>query len=396
MRMFDVSEHDSDITCVHSCLNTQVFPDVLPKVGFNIIKSLQSVYPLLNIIFTKLSYDDLMSCKLVNKCWKDIASSELRKRNQISWAVLERLGDRTTAPATLKTSQNYQQSTCTTAIYVYNNKMLQMNKFVCNHSPKSVKRMTFKEYIQDDLSSKHLKNYCFLSGRNISSPYFTRTKNPGESRNMVAAIFLPDIPGIRLKIFMCSPKNIQADIQCEMRKTELFRCVIPFTFNHRITATAIAKLLSYCTANTLNGKKLAMGGGLLDSVSLNTKVGVFRKSDVCFISFLQDTTAENCTFEAYSVVLVECEEARFRASLEKFQKQVECKGQSILFKFNCCDKENKDVEDEIIKDYFRNSVLIGMDVNGEIGINNINVDPEYDLGTSFYHGYTTVLVLITW
>lgn len=396
MQMFNVSEHDSNVTCVHSFLNEEVYPKVIPKEGFNLAKSLQSVYPLINIVFSKLSYDDLMSCRLVSKCWKDVASSELKKRNKISWVILERFNDSYTAPATLKTSRNFQSSTCNTALYVYNNKMLQMNKFVCSHSTNGLKRMTFREYIQDDLSSKYLKNYCFLSARNISSTYFTRTRKTEDSRNMFAAVFLPDIPGIRVKMFKCQPKNIKREIQCELKSTELFRCVIPFTLNHKITVSAIAKLLSFATGCTLGGKKLAMGGGLLDSVSMNLNERVYRKSDVYFIGFLQDTTAMDCTFESYSIVLVEYEEATLRTRLEKFQKQVECKSQSIIFKFNCSDKENKYIEDELLKEYFGSSVLIGMDVNGEIGINNVDTVPDSELGANFYHGYTTVLVLITW
>lgn len=52
---------------------------------FSLGESLELVYPLLDLIFSYLSYDDLMSASEVNNSWRDVALRQASGRQQVAW-----------------------------------------------------------------------------------------------------------------------------------------------------------------------------------------------------------------------------------------------------------------------------------------------------------------------
>lgn len=56
-----------------------------PSLDFSLGESLESVYPLLDLVFSHLSYRDLLSVSEVNKTWREVALKQIKGRQQVAW-----------------------------------------------------------------------------------------------------------------------------------------------------------------------------------------------------------------------------------------------------------------------------------------------------------------------
>lgn len=56
-----------------------------PLPSFSLGEKLESVYPLLDLIFTYLNYKDLLQCSAVRSTWREIALKELKSRQELAW-----------------------------------------------------------------------------------------------------------------------------------------------------------------------------------------------------------------------------------------------------------------------------------------------------------------------
>lgn len=55
------------------------------SLDFSLGEKLQSVYPILDLVFTYLNYKDLLSASLVCKTWRETALEQLKARQRIAW-----------------------------------------------------------------------------------------------------------------------------------------------------------------------------------------------------------------------------------------------------------------------------------------------------------------------
>lgn len=101
---------------------------VTKSENFNFGESLQSVYPLLDIVFSYLKNVDLNNVSLVSKEWKTVALREKQKRCMISWVYckLEK-------PALLQISKNLHYNNIEMGILVRGKKGYGLDKYVCVH-----------------------------------------------------------------------------------------------------------------------------------------------------------------------------------------------------------------------------------------------------------------------
>lgn len=56
-----------------------------PTPDFSLGKNIQSVYPLLDLVFAYLSHRDLLSVQLVCKSWRETALEHIRARQEVAW-----------------------------------------------------------------------------------------------------------------------------------------------------------------------------------------------------------------------------------------------------------------------------------------------------------------------
>lgn len=56
-----------------------------PFADFSFGEKLQSVYPLLDMIFTYLNYKDLLFASAVCKIWREVALKHLKSRQEVGW-----------------------------------------------------------------------------------------------------------------------------------------------------------------------------------------------------------------------------------------------------------------------------------------------------------------------
>lgn len=111
--------------------------------NFNFGESLQSVYPLLDIIFGYLDSSDLNNAMLVCKEWHKIAIREKQKRNALSWVICKQ-----EAMRSLQTSNDFYYNNIGKGILIRGKKAPSLDKFVCIHSNDgTVRRMTCMQFM---------------------------------------------------------------------------------------------------------------------------------------------------------------------------------------------------------------------------------------------------------
>lgn len=100
--------------------------------NFDFSEALESVYPILEIIFSYLNYKDLRSCCAVKTSWKDVASDVLNKRLKPSWFTCYRTkGKKKSNVFKYSTELNYNNVGI--GIVLYDFRRIKLSKFICLH-----------------------------------------------------------------------------------------------------------------------------------------------------------------------------------------------------------------------------------------------------------------------
>lgn len=98
-----------------------------PSTDFSLGEKLQSVYPLLDLVFVYLSYKDLLSASEVCKIWRETALKYLKARQEAAWFSVtgrDRLYD-------LKRSSNLLLCNTHLSIVVTNPRLVALTSNIC-------------------------------------------------------------------------------------------------------------------------------------------------------------------------------------------------------------------------------------------------------------------------
>lgn len=99
---------------------------------FDFAEALESVYPILEIIFSYLNYKDLKSCSFVKNSWKDIAEKILSKRSKPSWFTCYRTKAKKKSNI-FKYSKELNYNNVGIGIVLYDFRRIKLSKFICLH-----------------------------------------------------------------------------------------------------------------------------------------------------------------------------------------------------------------------------------------------------------------------
>lgn len=118
--------------CIRS-LNTNCPNVTIPGSNdFDFGEALESVYPILEIVFSYLNCKDLKSCCSVKNSWKDVAETVLARRLKPTWFTCYRnKGKKKTN--IFKYSQEINYSNIEVAIVLYDFRRIKLSKFICLH-----------------------------------------------------------------------------------------------------------------------------------------------------------------------------------------------------------------------------------------------------------------------
>lgn len=116
--------------CIKSIKSTSPCTDIPPTSGFDFAAALESVFPLLEIIFENLDYQELKICSNVKPSWSDIVEKVLIKRCKPSWFtyyVSNNYG------RGFGCSSNINRNNVAIAIILYDYKRIKLNRYICVH-----------------------------------------------------------------------------------------------------------------------------------------------------------------------------------------------------------------------------------------------------------------------
>lgn len=99
---------------------------------FDFAEALESIYPILEMIFSYLSYKDLKSCCFVKKSWEVIAEKVLKKRKSPSWFTCYRTKGKKKSNL-FKCSKELNYNNVGIGIVLYDFRRIKLSKFICLH-----------------------------------------------------------------------------------------------------------------------------------------------------------------------------------------------------------------------------------------------------------------------
>lgn len=99
---------------------------------FDFAEALESVYPILEIIFNYLNYRDLKSCCSVKKSWEVIAENVLKKRKSPSWFTCYRTAGKKKSNL-FQYSKELNYNNIGIGIVLYDSRRIKLSKFICLH-----------------------------------------------------------------------------------------------------------------------------------------------------------------------------------------------------------------------------------------------------------------------
>ena len=110
------------------------------KENFDFAEALESVYPLLEIVFSYLDYNDLQTAALVKKSWQVTASRILEKRNDVSWITVFRKKRQ----SYVHYSKNYLYNNISLGIILFNYRAVSLSDCFCCHEDVSSRKIKCK------------------------------------------------------------------------------------------------------------------------------------------------------------------------------------------------------------------------------------------------------------
>lgn len=100
---------------------------------FDFAEALESVYPILEIIFNYLSYRDLKSCCSVKKSWEVIAENVLKKRKSPSWFTFSYRTRRQNKSNLFQYSKELNYNNVGIGIVLHDSCRIKLSKIICLH-----------------------------------------------------------------------------------------------------------------------------------------------------------------------------------------------------------------------------------------------------------------------
>ncbi|KAJ8956014.1 hypothetical protein NQ318_006290 [Aromia moschata] len=378
---------DHTAFCVRSVISKVPNVEVTGVEDFDFSVALESVYPLLEIIFNFLNYNDLQTCCKVKKSWKDIAESILQKRNKSSWFTCYKTKIKPRRNV-FKHSDNLHYNNVGMGIILYDSRRIKLNKYICVHSNiMELSRKSVPEYLEEELVPRSI-DYCVISCPQVVS-YFDASKDTKDIGlgSILDGIFIPKIPGIRTAMFHCNPvrkSNIQKSIEPYINANEEVKCLLLFCTTN--PNKSIYNLLEYLIPENC-ASSVAVGGGIIRGTKTFQQIcpakRIYSSNDTFCIVFLQERYSQP-QFNAFSCVIYgdDLSKKEFEEELLKFKKQIILRTDSIAFRICCSAKCDTEEELILFGKVFPNVPLLGLNADGEIGWDCILSTEESDNGES--------------
>ncbi|KAF7271036.1 hypothetical protein GWI33_016002 [Rhynchophorus ferrugineus] len=402
--------------CIKSIKPQKIEVNITATENFNFGDALSSVYPLLDIIFKYLPYNDLKSCLSVCNEWKEKAEQILKKRTSPSWFTCYK-GSKGRKGNVIAHSDNLNYSNVEIGIILYDSYRIKLNKYICLHNNiVELSRKSIPEYLEEELVPKSV-DYCLLSVPRVVS-YFRNVRNAKDIQDhgsIFDGIFIPKIPHVRTVMFHCNPskkKDIEDATNLYIQNNEEVKCLLLFckTQLHESLYTFLEYLVPKNEPTSV-----ALGGGVIRGTKtfqqINPEKKIYTVKDTVCILFLKDKTTEIDNFHAYSCVIKgnDLSKEEFNLELQKFKGNITMKEYSLGFRI-CCSAKYQETELQSFEEIFPKTPLLGLDAYGEIGWNcypNANVQ-ETDKPQkakrvrrskhfpNAENYFSTIFILITW
>lgn len=400
--MFDIDVHKQTVLCIPSIPKLVTTEhNISQDNSFEFGKALESYFPLLELVFKYLEVQDLDSAKLVNPTWNTLGDKELQKRISPTWISVCY-----NPSLSVQMSPGFTYHNAALGIIVYNPHNIKLKTYLCIHDTPDFYRMTFAVYLSTFIVPKNVQ-YCAIACTEVLS--INNECKPTSS--IYQGLFIPVIPNVRSTMFHYSPTNAES-LDRVLKENERVKCLLIFTQKYK--SKPIASFLSKLT-NCNTPRKVAVGGGLIKSVkSFETfkHQRIFYSDSLFCIAFFEEEGSES-NFNAYSCVIsnsVEEEKqlAEFEAEIIRIKGSAVLRKYGLVFTFCCYAKSLKMEERQLISKHFPKYSVLGLEVDGEIGWNSIFKEDNIKQSDApetkkrkvvipkTLHGWTTVLVLITW
>ncbi|CAG9854487.1 unnamed protein product [Phyllotreta striolata] len=394
--------------CIKSIKRPTIDPEVYCKENFDFSEALESVYPLLDLIFEYLDCNSLRNCCKVKKSWKDVAENILSKRVQLSWFTCFKGGVNNKSNI-FEHSVNLNFNNVDLGIILYDFRRIKLNKYICVHTDVAeLKRRTVPEYFTDELIP-HNTDYCVISCAKVTSLFDTNTKNLYHA-SYFDGLFFPKIPKIRTTMFHCNTfdsSNIQSTVETYIKSNEEIKCLLMFstTDQKKSLYNLLKKLIPENEASSV-----AVGGGIIRGTKtfrqINSTKRVFSNNDIFSIVFLKEKDVE-ADFNAFSYIIYgdDLSKNEFADEICKFKESIFLRMHSVVIRICCSAKVAADEEPTIFNKIFPDIPIFGFHADGEIGWNCVLKAKEFNDSKSkkakhhypnVRHQWSTVFVLITW
>ncbi|XP_044766844.1 uncharacterized protein LOC123322856 isoform X2 [Coccinella septempunctata] len=376
------------------------------KENFELGERLESVYPLLDIIFEYLNDKDLDNVMNVKKSWGSIAERLLKKRSQPCWVTCYQ--DR--GNVFFKDSGNLHFNNASAAIVLFG-RHYNLNEYISLHEDTNTfQQMKFVEYFNKEIISRNI-SFCILTCPKVVSYFSQDVENRYGS--IFDTLFLPVIPGIRTTMFYCNFSKLKKNpglLEKHIKPSEEVKCLLLFDeYDIRSSVDHLFKIILKET----KPEELALGGGLIHGIDAFNKQKEIpeitrNKNETFCIAFTKERGTEP-NFNAASFVIrgSELTEEELNEELLKFKKNIIMRSNSIALRVCCQAKKGKKKESLIFNAHFPNTSLLGLEAAGEIGWNCFNLPHAEEPVESkpkkskkhypkFQHEWSTVFVVITW
>ncbi|XP_012253591.1 F-box only protein 22-like [Athalia rosae] len=241
-----------------------------------------------------------------------------------------------------------------------------------------------------------------------------------KSGNVVCGLFLPEIPGVKIRLFsmdMTDIKNFRTDTTQKIRdKSARELCGIsPDEDNIKCIMFFLNQNEDDIVANMLNIKHILKSFHRTKAEAPNSpaKIALWGGMSLNMRAYVGATGDKNCTETAAVAGISICGSGvstwsivlnyriRTKAQVEKelttFRDAVKLQKHSVGFMFACCGRDEKwfkerHVESTIFRKLFPNIPLVGSFGGGEIGTSTI----PHECSKGILHEYATAFLIITY
>ncbi|RZC36668.1 uncharacterized protein BDFB_003077, partial [Asbolus verrucosus] len=249
--------------------------DITAKENFDFSEALESVYPLLEIVFSYLDYNDLQTASLVKKSWQITANKVLEKRNDVSWITVFRKKRQ----SYVHYSSNYPYNNISVGIILFNYRSVSLN------------------FLADQVVP-YGTEYCVIGCPGVASMFSKKVVNKS-SVPLFDSCFIPAIPNVRVSMFYCNPIHMRDD---HIKSNEKLKCLLLFCKNG--LEDSIYTIFEHLLPEQ-DFQNVAIGGGIIRRTMLFPQTSdnyKFRKFNTLCIAFAEDIYSES-VFNTSSIVI---------------------------------------------------------------------------------------------